>query len=70
MCALLCITSLFAQASQYPVDVIQDNIELLLEYLPLRAKWEPVSKLLRLGGATLLLQLVAMASDWNAYTGK
>ena len=58
------------QSSKFSEEVIQDNMELLLEYLSPRAKWEPVNKFLRLGGATLLLQLVAMASEWNAYTGK
>ena len=50
--------------------MIHENMELLLDYLSSRGKWDPVTKFLKLGGATLLLQLVAMATDWNAYTGK
>ena len=52
------------------MEVVQDNMELLLEALPLRARWEAVASLQSLGGITLLLQLVSMAGMWNAYVGK
>ena len=58
------------QATKYSVEVVQDNIELLLEALPLRARWESVASFQALGGISLLLQLVSMASLWNAYAGK
>ena len=60
----------FPQACKFPAEVIQDNIELLLECMPYKMRWEPVSQFIKLGGITLLLQLVAMAAEWNAYTGK
>jgi HIV-1 Vpr-binding protein len=58
------------QATKFPPEVIQDNIELLLECLPNRMSWRPVSDFMRLGGIQLLMQLVAMATDWITYTGK
>ena len=50
--------------------MIQGNTELLLECLPMRMKWDAVSAFNKLGGVTILLQLVAMAAEWGAYTGK
>jgi len=50
--------------------VIQDNVELLLECLPLRMQWLPVAQLTRLGGISILMQLIAMAAEWNAFSAK
>ena len=58
------------KASKFPPEVIRDNIDLLLECSPLRMRWDPVSDFIRLGGIHMLLQLVAMAAEWSAYTGK
>ena len=58
------------QATKFPAEVVQSSMEVLLGCLPLRLKWEPVSQFLKLGGPTLLLQLVAMSADWGTYTGK
>ncbi len=58
------------QAGKNPPEVVQDNIELLLECLPLRMRWDAISQFNKLGGISLLLQLVAMAADWTPYTGK
>ncbi|ELU17976.1 hypothetical protein CAPTEDRAFT_202659, partial [Capitella teleta] len=58
------------KASTFPPEVIEDSIELLLECLPYRIKWNPVHQFLQLGGPKLLLQLVAMAAEWSAYVGK
>ncbi|XP_046327233.1 DDB1- and CUL4-associated factor 1-like isoform X2 [Haliotis rufescens] len=51
-------------------EVIQDNMELLMELLPLRTHWVPEATFHRLGGIQLLIQLVAMAPDWNNSPGK
>lgn len=45
-------------------------MELLLECLPQRHNWRPVSDFMRLGGIHLLMELVSMAVDWTMYTGK
>jgi len=50
--------------------VIQDNIELLLECLPHRIIWKPVTEFLKLNGVHLLIQLVNMGAEWNTYVGK
>lgn len=53
------------KATRYSVETVLENIETLLELMPLRVKWEPVDELLKLGGVPLLLQLVAMSYEWN-----
>ena len=58
------------QASKFPPEVIQNNVELLLECLPYRMKWEPFSRFFKLGGISMLLQLVAIAAEWRPYPGK
>lgn len=51
-----------------PEDV-KEQLNILLEYMSFRAQWPPVDNLLRLGGMTLLLQVIAFAYDWN-YSGR
>jgi len=58
------------QATKFSPEVIQENVELLLECLPQRHNWRPVSNFMRLGGIHLLMELVSMAVDWTTYTGK
>ncbi|KAI0224040.1 DDB1- and CUL4-associated factor 1 [Lamellibrachia satsuma] len=58
------------KACKLAPEVIQDNVELLLECLPLRMQWLPVAQLTRLGGITKLMQLIAMAAEWNAFSAK
>ena len=58
------------KATECPIDVIEENLELLLECMPLRMRWEPVANIVKLGGVKLLMRLVAMAADWNNYSGK
>uniref|UniRef100_A0A1B6HVS0 DDB1- and CUL4-associated factor 1 n=1 Tax=Homalodisca liturata TaxID=320908 RepID=A0A1B6HVS0_9HEMI len=51
-----------------PEDV-QEQINTLLELMSFRAQWTPVDELMRLGGITLLLQVIAFAYEWN-YSGR
>lgn len=46
-------------------EEVQAQIETLLELMPFNAPWPPVDELLRLGGITLLLQIIAFTYDWN-----
>ncbi|KAK7070849.1 hypothetical protein SK128_017179 [Halocaridina rubra] len=41
-------------------EVVEQNIEHLLEYLPTRVRWKPVEQFVSLKGLQLILQLVAM----------
>uniref|UniRef100_A0A146LRX2 DDB1-and CUL4-associated factor-like 1 n=1 Tax=Lygus hesperus TaxID=30085 RepID=A0A146LRX2_LYGHE len=47
----------------------REQINTLLELMSFRASWPPVDELLRLGGITLLLQVIAFAYEWN-YSGR
>lgn len=40
----------------------------LQDMLPLHASWDPVDKLLKLGGIPLLLRIIAFSYEWN-YSG-
>ncbi|XP_076304060.1 lisH and WD40 domain-containing protein mahjong isoform X1 [Tachypleus tridentatus] len=57
------------KAARYSSEAIQENIDTLMELMPLRMRWQPVDELLRLGGVPLLLQLIAMSYEWN-YSGR
>ncbi|KAK6624133.1 hypothetical protein RUM44_010991 [Polyplax serrata] len=46
-------------------EEVQAQIETLLELMPFNAPWPCVDELLRLGGITLLLQIIAFIYDWN-----
>ncbi|KAJ9579265.1 hypothetical protein L9F63_024628, partial [Diploptera punctata] len=50
-------------------EEVQEQVRQLLELMPFRSHWEPVDQLLRLGGITLLLQIIAFAYEWN-YSGR
>ncbi|KAL1117022.1 hypothetical protein AAG570_004350 [Ranatra chinensis] len=50
-------------------EEVCEQINVLLEYMSFRAQWPPVENLLRLGGVTLLLQIIAFAYEWN-YSGR
>lgn len=60
---------LFSQACKPRPDEIQEKIETLFELMPFRSHWPPVDQLLKLGGITLLLQIIAFAYEWN-YSGR
>lgn len=57
------------KATRFSSEAVLENVETLLELIPLRVKWEPVDELIKLGGVPLLLQLVAMSYEWN-YSGR
>lgn len=46
-------------------EEIQQQVETLLQNMPLRGHWGPVDQLLKLGGITLLLKIIAFAYEWN-----
>uniref|UniRef100_A0A1B6BYB4 DDB1- and CUL4-associated factor 1 n=1 Tax=Clastoptera arizonana TaxID=38151 RepID=A0A1B6BYB4_9HEMI len=48
---------------------IQEQINVLLEFMPFRSWWAPVDDLTDLGGIKLLLQVIAFAYEWN-YSGR
>ncbi|XP_068246230.1 DDB1- and CUL4-associated factor 1 isoform X2 [Palaemon carinicauda] len=48
------------KAVNVATEVVEENIEHLLEYLPIRARWKPVEQFVSLKGLQLVLQLVAM----------
>ena len=58
------------QANKLAPEAIQDNMELLLECLPLRIQWQPVAQLTKLGGTLKLMQLIAVAAEWTAFSSK
>lgn len=49
---------------------MEENMDILLEYLPPKSNWVPEINIIKLGGITLLCQLVAMSPDWDTYQGK
>ncbi|KAK3101991.1 hypothetical protein FSP39_007955 [Pinctada imbricata] len=51
-------------------EIVQENIEIMMELLPLRLHWEPEATFHKLGGISLLCQLIGMAPEWNSYPGK
>jgi len=52
-------------ASKSSLDQISEQVMTLQEHTYFRAKWEPVSKLLQLGGITILLKIISYAFDWT-----
>ncbi|XP_017875845.1 protein mahjong [Ceratina calcarata] len=50
-------------------EEVQAKVEVLQELMSVRAVWPPVEELYRLGGITLLLQIIAFAREWN-YSGR
>ncbi|XP_018571764.1 DDB1- and CUL4-associated factor 1 isoform X2 [Anoplophora glabripennis] len=50
-------------------EEIQQQIDMLFQNMPFRSHWVPVDHLLKLGGITLLLKIIAFAYEWN-YSGR
>ncbi|XP_054275283.1 protein mahjong-like isoform X2 [Macrosteles quadrilineatus] len=50
-------------------EEVAEQINTLLDLMTFRASWQPVDELIRLGGITLLLQVIAFAYEWN-YSGR
>lgn len=57
------------KACKLSSDEVQTKVEVLQELMSVRALWPPVEELHRLGGITLLLQIIAFAREWN-YSGR
>ncbi|KOC70220.1 Protein VPRBP [Habropoda laboriosa] len=57
------------KACKLSSEEVQAKVEILQELMSVRAVWPPVEELYRLGGITLLLQIIALARDWN-YSGR
>ncbi|CAK9822406.1 DDB1- and CUL4-associated factor 1 [Anthophora retusa] len=57
------------KACKLSSEEVQAKVEILQELMSVRAVWPPVEELYRLGGITLLLQIIAFARDWN-YSGR
>ncbi|KMQ92206.1 ddb1- and cul4-associated factor-like 1-like protein [Lasius niger] len=57
------------KACKLSSEEVQAKVELLQELMSVRAVWPPVEELHRLGGITLLLQIIAFAREWN-YSGR
>jgi hypothetical protein len=51
-------------------QVISENVELLLEMLPARCHWPAESQFHKLGGPTLLMQLLSISPSWGTFPGK
>lgn len=45
--------------------MISEQVRTLQELLPVRARWDPVEKILYLNVIPLLLRIIAYAYDWN-----
>jgi len=50
-------------------EQVTDHIFTLLELMNYRGRWEPIDKLIKLGGIQLLLQVIALSYDWT-YAGR
>ncbi|KAH9512614.1 DDB1- and CUL4-associated factor 1, partial [Bulinus truncatus] len=49
---------------------MEENMDILLEYLPPKSNWIPEINIHKLGGINILCQLIAMSPEWDAYQGK
>ncbi|KAI8782336.1 DDB1- and CUL4-associated factor 1 [Biomphalaria glabrata] len=49
---------------------MEENMDILLEYLPPKSNWLPEIVINRLGGINILCQLIAMSPEWDSYQGK
>ncbi|XP_062610768.1 DDB1- and CUL4-associated factor 1-like [Saccostrea cucullata] len=51
-------------------EIVQENVEIMMELMPVRIHWTPEITCHKLGGIKLLCQLIALAPNWNSFTGK
>lgn len=49
---------------------LEENMDVLLEFLPPKSNWAPEIALHKLGGVLIMCSLVAISPDWDAYHGK
>lgn len=57
------------QAPKLLPETISEQATALQEMLPVRARWEPVDKILALNGIPLLLRIIAYSYEW-IYSGR
>eukprot|EP00092_Neocalanus_flemingeri_P098180 GFUD01125193.1.p1 GENE.GFUD01125193.1~~GFUD01125193.1.p1 ORF type:complete len:1498 (-),score=483.98 GFUD01125193.1:148-4641(-) len=50
-------------------EQVTEHIFTLLELMNYRGRWEPIDRLIKLGGIQLLLQVIALSYDWT-YAGR
>lgn len=69
MCQQFPVSSEFnrniTKATKTTAEQINEQIRNLQENTSVRAHWAPVDQLLKLGGITLLLKIIAFSYDWN-----
>ncbi|XP_043643767.1 protein mahjong [Drosophila teissieri] len=51
-------------AAKLTFDQLHDQIRTLQEHTSIRAHWQPVDQLMKLGGITMLLRIIAFSYDW------
>ncbi|XP_044248914.2 protein mahjong isoform X1 [Drosophila takahashii] len=51
-------------AAKLNFDQLHDQIRTLQEHTSIRAHWQPVDQLMKLGGITMLLRIIAFSYDW------
>ncbi|KAH8389326.1 hypothetical protein KR215_001045, partial [Drosophila sulfurigaster] len=51
-------------AAKLTFDQLHEQIRTLQEHTSVRAHWEPVDQLLKLGGITMLLRIIAFSYEW------
>ncbi|KAH8252480.1 hypothetical protein KR032_000207, partial [Drosophila birchii] len=51
-------------AAKLTFDQLHDQIRTLQEHTSIRAQWQPVDQLMKLGGITMLLRIIAFSYDW------
>ena len=51
-------------------EVVQENIEIMMELLPLRLHWEPEATFYKLGGIGLLCQLIGVVQEHVYHPGR
>lgn len=51
-------------AAKLTFDQLHDQIRTLQEHTSIRAHWQPVDQLMKLGGISMLLRIIAFSYDW------
>ncbi|XP_059167195.1 DDB1- and CUL4-associated factor 1-like [Physella acuta] len=49
---------------------MEENMDILLEYLPPKSNWLPEINIHKLSGLNILCQLIALSPEWDVYQGK
>lgn len=47
------------------MEVINEQVRSLQESIPMRSHWPPMDELIRLGGITLMLRIIALSYEWS-----